>query len=113
MSIPSPVATFAALLLWSTPSGATGQMPPEAVPDLADNPTVAEALRVVETLEPRTAADHITLTEIPAPPFLEAERAAVYLDWLIEAGADTAFIDEVELDVLDHLPLLAGAFGDP
>jgi len=39
-------------------------------------------------------AELITLTEIPAPPFMEQERARVYLEWLREAGADSVFIDE-------------------
>ncbi len=54
---------------------------------------VQRAFRVIEELEPRTHADLITLTQIPAPPFMEEERATVYLQWLIEAGADSAFID--------------------
>lgn len=58
------------------------------------DPAVRRAFQVVEELEPRSMEDLITLTEIPAPPFMEEERARVYLEWLIEAGADTAFIDE-------------------
>ncbi len=55
--------------------------------------SIQRAFRVIEELEPRTHADLITLTQIPAPPFMEEERATVYLQWLIEAGADSAFID--------------------
>ncbi len=55
--------------------------------------SIQRAFRVIEELEPRTHADLITLTQIPAPPFMEEERAKVYLQWLIEAGADSAFID--------------------
>lgn len=61
---------------------------------LMAQPSMVEAFRVIEELEPRTMEDLITLTEIPAPPFMEEERARVYLEWLREAGADSVFIDE-------------------
>jgi tripeptide aminopeptidase len=61
---------------------------------LMRTPAVEQAFRVIVDLEPRTTAELITLTQIPAPPFLEAERAAVYADWLREAGADSVHIDE-------------------
>lgn len=57
------------------------------------NPAVAEALRTIVELEPRSMQDLIRLTEIPAPPFQEEERGKVYLQWLLDAGADSAFID--------------------
>lgn len=60
---------------------------------LMAEPVVEQAFRVIVELEPRTREDHIALTQIPAPPFEEAERAGVYLDWLREAGADSVFID--------------------
>ena len=61
---------------------------------LYENAAIQRAFRAIEALEPRTHAELITLTEIPAPPFKEEERAKVYLEWLKEAGADSAFIDE-------------------
>jgi tripeptide aminopeptidase len=61
---------------------------------LAAQTAVERAYRIIEELEPRTQEDLIRLTEIPAPPFMEEARAKVYLEWLIEAGADSAFIDE-------------------
>lgn len=61
---------------------------------IRSDPAVQRAFEVIETLEPRTMEDLITLTEIPAPPFMEQERAEVYLQWLLDAGADSAFIDE-------------------
>ena len=61
---------------------------------LAQDPAVLRAFGVIEALEPRSMADLIQLTQIPAPPFMERERAEVYLRWLIEAGADTAYIDD-------------------
>ena len=61
---------------------------------IRSDPAVQRAFDVIESLEPRTMEDLITLTEIPAPPFMEQERAEVYLQWLLDAGADSAFIDE-------------------
>ena len=61
---------------------------------LMAQPVMQEAFQVIVDLEPVTMAELITLTEIPAPPFMEEERARVYLEWLREAGADSVFIDE-------------------
>lgn len=61
---------------------------------LMSEPVIEEAFRVIVELDPRTVEDHIALTQIPAPPFKEAERAQVYLEWLRDAGADSVFIDE-------------------
>lgn len=36
---------------------------------LMREPVVARAFRVIHELEPHTLADHIALTQIPAPPF--------------------------------------------
>ncbi|MGI9181532.1 MAG: M20/M25/M40 family metallo-hydrolase [Longimicrobiaceae bacterium] len=60
---------------------------------IARRPEVERAFRVVEQLEERTTRDLIMLTEIAAPPFMEEERARKYLEMLVEAGVDTAYID--------------------
>ena len=60
---------------------------------LTANQSVRDALRAIEELEPRTMADLVRLTEIPAPPFMEEVRGRAYMDMLIEAGADTAWVD--------------------
>jgi tripeptide aminopeptidase len=62
---------------------------------LAADPRVVRALRHIEELEPRTVEDLITLTQIPAPPFKEEERARHYLGMLRDAGADTVYLDGV------------------
>ena len=72
----------------------TAQSPVEDVRRLAEHPSVRNAFAIIEELEPRTLREHIELTQIAAPPFMEAERARVYADWLREAGADSVFIDE-------------------
>lgn len=63
--------------------------------DLLADPGVQEAMRTVERLEPRTMEDLVRLTEIPAPPFMEDERARAYAALLREAGADSVKMDEV------------------
>lgn len=70
------------------------QDPVDDVTRVHNDATVQEAYRLIEELEPRTVADHITLNEIPAPPFMEEERARVYAEWLTQAGADSVWIDE-------------------
>ena len=93
---PMRVAALAFLALGSLAGHTAGQQTDHAaqVRALYENAAVQRAFRAIEGLEPRTHADLITLTEIPAPPFKEEERAKVYLEWLVEAGADTAYIDE-------------------
>ena len=66
----------------------------EEVGALAEQPVVQRAFDEIMALEPRTQDELIMLTEIPAPPFQEDERAARYLDMLQAAGADSTWIDE-------------------
>jgi len=78
-----------------SPVGAQESRFDSEVSDLLRDPGVAEALTVIQLLEPTTIQDLIDLTEIPAPPFMEADRAAAYADLLRAAGADSVKIDEV------------------
>lgn len=87
-------ALWVVLVTPGTASYAAGQVAPGEVEALIAEPAVDRALAVIEELEPRTSAEHVLLTEIPAPPFMEEERARVYLEWLREAGADSVWIDE-------------------
>ncbi|MDH5803570.1 MAG: M20/M25/M40 family metallo-hydrolase [Gemmatimonadota bacterium] len=64
------------------------------ISELLNHPSIRRAFEVIDQLEPQTHQDLITLTEIPAPPFMEAERAAFYADLLRDAGADSVYIDE-------------------
>jgi len=57
------------------------------------DPTIQAAMQYVEEHDDLTMADLVTLTEIPAPPFMEEERAQAFLAMLLEAGVDTAYID--------------------
>lgn len=92
-SILAVVLTAAALVL-PAPAAAQATDAEAQLRALMAEPSMQEAFRVIEELEPRTMEDLITLTQIPAPPFMEEERARVYLEWLREAGADSVFIDE-------------------
>jgi acetylornithine deacetylase/succinyl-diaminopimelate desuccinylase-like protein len=92
----SAVALLFAAIATGLAGGAQAQRPEDVagVRALSQQPAVQRAFRIIEELEPRTVEDHIALTQVPAPPFQEAERAAVYMEWLRAAGADSAFIDE-------------------
>jgi acetylornithine deacetylase/succinyl-diaminopimelate desuccinylase-like protein len=74
----------------------SGSAPPaeEEIEKIARDKKVVEAFRVIDELEPQTHKDLIFLTEIPAPPFKEEERAKQFKKMLEEAGADEAWIDE-------------------
>jgi tripeptide aminopeptidase len=61
---------------------------------LAEEPAVAQAFRLIEELEPWTMENVVTITEIPAPPFMEDERAEAFLEMLREVGVDEAYRDE-------------------
>lgn len=65
----------------------------EEVQRVLEAPEVKNAFSIIEKLEPRTYSDHITLTQIPAPPFKEARRAAAFAEMLADAGADSVWID--------------------
>lgn len=56
---------------------------------------IAVALKNIDVIEPKTEADLIYLTEIPAPPFKETKRAEAFVKLLEEAGVDKVWIDEV------------------
>ena len=56
---------------------------------------VQEAMEHIVELEPRSLEDLIELTQIPAPPFGEEERAARFQEMLLEAGLSEVYIDEI------------------
>lgn len=67
----------------------------DEVSALRKNAKVQQALAHIPDIRDRTRRDHITLTEIPAPPFGESDRAARFAELLEEAGLDDVAIDEV------------------
>jgi tripeptide aminopeptidase len=62
---------------------------------LVKNKRIQRAFAIIDELEPLTYKNLVELTEIPAPPFMEQNRAERYSDMLKEAGADNVWIDEV------------------
>lgn len=80
------------------------QQPPPCAPrdvycsEIATIAADARVRRAVAYLEQTDAAavrELIALTQIPAPPFKEAERARRYAEMLRAAGADSVYIDEI------------------
>lgn len=84
--------TIATLTLTLKAQAQTDQYRNE-IAGIAARAVVQQAFRAIETLEPETMADLIKLTQIPAPPFQETERAKAFADMLREAGADSVWID--------------------
>jgi acetylornithine deacetylase/succinyl-diaminopimelate desuccinylase-like protein len=62
---------------------------------IRDNRDVQAAMEYIVAIEPRSRRDLIELTEIPAPPFGEENRARRFADMLFEAGLSDVTIDEV------------------
>ena len=81
-----------------TNASLTAQSPTDydrQIEQLMNHPAVRAALdHIVETDE-QTMDDLVTLTQIPAPPFMEEERAEAFLETMIELGVDSAWTDEV------------------
>ena len=69
--------------------------PEQAVARLVAQPSVAGALSDIEAMQPELLDDLIELTEIPAPPFGEQDRALRFAEKLREAGLTDVSIDEV------------------
>jgi len=81
-------------LVYGQTSSITNKKIQKEVQKLGAQKTVKEAFKIIDNIEKETTQDHINLTEIPAPPFQEAERAT-HLKMLLEkAGADKVWIDE-------------------
>lgn len=60
-----------------------------------NHPAVRTAMEHVEATDEQTMADLQTLTQIPAPPFMEEERGRAFLAMMQEIGVDSAWVDEV------------------
>ena len=54
---------------------------------------VIEAMEQLRLREPANIEEQIRITEIPAPPFMEDERAAYYVEQLRSRGLEDAYID--------------------
>jgi acetylornithine deacetylase/succinyl-diaminopimelate desuccinylase-like protein len=72
-----------------------GKVYTQQISTLANKPAVKKTFQTIVDLQPQTIADHMLLTEIPAPPYKEMERAKKYAEMLKAAGADSVWIDNV------------------
>ena len=57
--------------------------------------SIKTAFKILEDIDVQTVKNLITLTEIPAPPFKENQRALAFKSMLEKAGIDKSWIDEV------------------
>ena len=100
----SPAATLA-LLVYASAIPLTQSVAPVSrqaaleadaeVRVIVARPEIRRALAIVRELETGVERELIVLTEIPAPPFEEAARAARYVELLAGAGLDDVAVDEV------------------
>lgn len=60
---------------------------------LSTDVRVQDALSAIEAREPATIREQFRMTEIPAPPFMEQERAEYFLQQLRARGLEDAYID--------------------
>ncbi len=56
---------------------------------------LADAFAIIDEIDEQTMKNLISLTEIPAPPFMEEVRAQKFKEMLETAGADSVWIDKV------------------
>lgn len=87
-SLPLAALTLAALL-----SGPAAAAPKDDVGKIVASPAFKTAVATLDKEHERTVADIVTLTEIPAPPFKEAERAKAY-----KAMFEAHGLKDVEID---------------
>ena len=62
--------------------------------ELANSELIQQAFQFIEDIDDETVETQIHLTEIPAPPFMEEERAIRYAELMKEYGLDDVTIDE-------------------
>lgn len=62
---------------------------------LVKNKRVLKAFEAIDAMDGKSVEELIYLTEIPAPPFKEEQRAVAFSEMLRSAGADKVWIDEV------------------
>jgi len=97
------VAVFAInWLIYCAVAVAQDTPPPELQPQfkaeiaaIQSNGSVRQALQHIVAIEPQSRRDLIELTEIPAPPFGEENRARRFAEMLRESGLTNVTIDDV------------------
>lgn len=78
------------------------------IKSLIDDPIIESAFEYILSLEETTQRNHITLTEIEAPPFKEEKRARAFKKMLADIGLDNVTIDQVG----NVIGLIKGRKGD-
>ena len=66
----------------------------EAFDELLNETTIQQALAFIEQDHQRTIEEQIALTEIPAPPFKEQQRAENFMKRLMDLGLEDVRMDE-------------------
>ncbi|MEX2478258.1 MAG: M20/M25/M40 family metallo-hydrolase [Gracilimonas sp.] len=64
------------------------------IEELASNERLQEAMDFIESVDEETVQNQITITEIPAPPFMEEVRAASFAEMMRDYGLSEVDIDE-------------------
>ncbi len=90
------------------PSVAAQEGYEEEMRSLLDDDAIQRAFEYIEASDSRTLQDQIELTEIPAPPFGEEERAREFLSRMQALGVDEGWIDEEG----NAIALRRGSVGD-
>ena len=57
--------------------------------------SVQQTLQLIEEQEPEYVQEHLRITEVAAPPFMEQRRAQYYLGLMRDRGLTDAYIDEI------------------
>ncbi|RAK63791.1 peptidase M20 [Phenylobacterium kunshanense] len=103
---------LAAALTLTLATGAAAQTTPakadKVVAQIRKSAGFKAAVATLDREHDRIVADTITLTEIPAPPFQEAERAKAYMEMLKAHG-----LTEVEMDAEGNVMGLRRGSGKP
>lgn len=84
---------LSAVLILVGPPPAGGQDIPAVIEELRADSRVQAALQYLLRIEEDTITDQISLCEIPAPPFLEQDRATAFQDRLRDLGLENVRID--------------------
>lgn len=85
--------TAGLIMIAALGAGMTPAKSDDAVQRVAKSANYKALVKQLDAEHDRIVADIITLVEIPAPPFKEAERAKAYRDMLLAAG-----LQDVEID---------------
>lgn len=79
----------------------------DEINELANSDLIQQVLQFLEDIDDETVQTQIHLTEIPAPPFMEDQRAERYAELMSEYGLDVVEIDE-EGNVIGKRPGQSG-----